>query len=232
MSEIKVLATATVTGVLEALLPRFEAATGHKVALALATAGKVRDRLLAGEAADVAFVTASVIGEVDKSGKLIASSKIPFAKAPLGVAIKAGSAKPDVSSEEALKRLILSSKTIALTDPNGGGNTGRYFMGVADKLGVGAELKAKTRLYRDGGHVSEGVAHGEADWGITVVSEIVPIAGAEVGGILPASIQNVSTTYAALVTGTSQEAAGRALIAFLASPTAAAALKKNGMEPG
>ncbi len=148
------------------------------------------------------------------------------------MAVKRGATKPDLSSEDAIRRLILSARTIALTDPAGGGNTGRYFMGVADRLGVGAELQAKTKLYRHGGHVSEGVAAGEADFGITVISEIVPIDGAEVAGALPDSIQNVSITYAAVLSGAAHAEAGRALIAYLTAPAAAEAIRAQGMQPG
>lgn len=229
---ITAFATATVSGVLDALLPAFEASSGHRIVRWDATAGKVRDRLLAGDVADVAFVTGSVIADVEKAGRLVAGSKVVLARSPLGVAIKQGSAPLDLSSEDAIKRLILGAKAIALTDPNGGGNTGRYFMGVADRLGVGDELRAKTRLYRHGGHVSEGVAAGEADFGITVISEIVPIPGAAVAGALPDSIQNVSITYAALVTGARDAAAGQTLIAYLTSPAAAATILACGMQPG
>lgn len=229
---IRTLVTATVSGVLDALVPSFERATGHKVERWDATAGKVRDRLLEGAPADVAFVTGSVIADVEKAGRIDVASRLVLARSALGVAIRKGTAKPDLSSEDALRRLIVSARSIALTDPAGGGNTGRYFMGVADRLGVGAELQTKTRLYRHGGHVSEGVAAGEADFGITVISEIVPVAGAEVGGALPDSVQNVSITYAALVTGAAQPEAGRALIAHLTSPAAAAAIRACGMEPG
>lgn len=230
--QIKVLATATVSGVLDALLPEFERTTGHTVARWDATAGKVRDRLLEGGPADVAFVTGSVIADVEKAGRLVEGSKVVLARSPLGVAVRKGAPKPDLTDEYAIKRLILGATTIALTDPNGGGNTGRYFMAVADRLGVGAELRAKTRLYRHGGHVSEGVAAGEADFGITVISEIVPIDGAEVAGALPDSIQNVSITYAALVNAAAQPEAGRALIAYLTAPAAAAAIRACGMQPG
>ena len=214
------------------MLPAFERSSGHKVTLALATAGKVRDRLLAGEAADVAFVTASVIAEVEAAGKLVAGSRVELARSPLGVAIRKGAPKPDLSSLDALKSLILAAKTVALTDPNGGGNTGRFFMALADRLGVGAELAAKTRFYADGGHVSAGVAAGDADFGITVISEIVPIPGADVGGALPDAAQNVSITYAGLVTGGGEMAASRELIAFLTSPTAAEVIRAQGMVPG
>lgn len=229
---IKALVTATVSGVLDALLPEFEKKTGHAVERWDATAGKVRDKLLEGAAADVAFVTGSVIADVEKAGRIVVPSKVVLARSPLGVAIRKGASKPDLADEEAVRRLILSAKTIALTDPNGGGNTGRYFMGVADRLGVGAELKAKTKFYHHGGHVSQGVAAGEADFGITVISEIVPISGAAVGGALPDSIQNVSITYAALVPGAANMEAARALIAHLTGPGAAAVIRSCGMQPG
>ena len=231
-NDIHVLATATVSGLLDALLPAFERTSGFTVTRWDATAGKVRDRLLEGGPADVAFVTGSVIADVEKAGRLVAGSKVVLARSPLGVAIRKGAPRPDLSDEAAIVRLIRGADTIALTDPNGGGNTGRYFMGVADKLGVGDVLRAKTRLYRHGGHVSEGVAAGEADFGITVISEIVPIPGAEVAGALPDSIQNVSITYAALVAGAAQPEAGRALIAYLTSPNAAEAIRACGMQPG
>jgi molybdate transport system substrate-binding protein len=229
---IDTLVTATVSGVLDKLVPDFERMSGHRVKRWDATAGKVKDRLLDGTPADVAFVTGSVIAEVEKAQRIDLASKVVLARSPLGVAIRKGAPKPDLSDEDALRRLILSANAIALTDPNGGGNTGRYFMGLAERLGVGAELQAKTRLYRHGGHVSEGVAAGEADFGITVVSEIVPIPGADVGGALPDSVQNVSITYAALVAGAAQPEAGRQLIAWLTAPAAHAAIRACGMEPG
>lgn len=228
---IQALVTATVSGVLDALVPDFERQTGHRVERWDATAGKVRDRLLEGTPADVAFVTGSVIADVEKAGRLVMPTKVVLARSKLGVAIKHGRPKPALSSEDDLRRLILSARTIALTDPAGGGNTGKYFMGVAERLGVGEELKAKTRLYRHGGHVSEGVAAGEADFGITVISEIVPIEGAEVAGALPDSVQNVSVTYAAVVAGAEQPEAAQALIVHLKSPAARAAIMACGMEP-
>lgn len=229
---IKALVTATVSGVLDALVPEFERQTGHTVERWDATAGRVRDKLLEGGPADVAFVTASVIAEVEQAGRLVMPTKVVLARSKLGVAIRKGGEKSALSSEDDLRRLILSARMVALTDPAGGGNTGKYFMGVAERLGVGAELKAKTRLYRHGGHVSEGVAAGEADFGITVISEIVPIEGAEVGGALPDSVQNVSVTYAAVVTGAAQPDAASSLIAHLKSPAASAAIAACGMEPG
>lgn len=227
---IKALVTATVSGVLDALVPEFERQSGHTVERWDATAGKVRDKLLEGAAADVAFVTGSVIADVENAGRIVMPTKVLLARSKLGVAIKRGAAKPVLSTEDDLRRLILSAKAVALTDPAGGGNTGRYFMGVADRLGVGSELKAKTRLYRHGGHVSEGVAAGEADFGVTVISEIVPIDGAEVGGALPDSVQNVSVTYAAVVAGAAQPDAAQALIRHLTSPSAVAAIVACGME--
>ena len=229
---MKALVTATVSGLLDALLPEFEVKSGVTVERWDATAGKVRDKLLEGGPADVAFVTASVIAEVEKAGRLVMPTKVVLARSKLGVAIRKGEPRPAIATEDDLRRLILSARSIALTDPAGGGNTGKYFMGVADRLGVGAELKAKTRLYRHGGHVSEGVAAGEADFGITVISEIVPIEGAEVAGPLPDSVQNVSITYAAVATGAEQPAQAQALIAHLTAPSAAAAVRKCGMEPG
>lgn len=229
---IKALVTATVTGVLDALVPSFEQKHACTVERWDATAGKVRDRLLAGDQADVAFVTGSVIAEVEKAGRLDLATKVTLARSKLGVAIRQGAAAPALASEADLRALILSARTIALTDPAGGGNTGKYFMAVAERLGVGADLRAKTRLYRHGGHVSEGVAAGEADFGITVISEIVPIAGAAVAGALPDSVQNVSVTYAAVMTGAAHPEQARALIAHLTAPSAAHAIRACGMEPG
>lgn len=229
---ISALVTATVTGVLDALVPAFESASGHRVERWDATAGRVRDRLLEGSPADVAFVTGSVIADIEKARCLDVATKVVLARSKLGVAIRQGSPAPALSSEADLRELILSASTIALTDPAGGGNTGKYFIGVADRLGVGAELRAKTRLYRHGGHVSEGVAAGEADFGITVISEIVPVAGAAVAGALPDSVQNVSITYAAVAAGAAHPGEARALIAHLTAPSAAQAIRACGMEPG
>lgn len=232
---LDMLVTATFSGVLDRLLPAWESAKGTTVSRWDATAGQVRDRIIQAPldkpAADVAFITASVRSTIEASGRLAPGTLVELARSHVGIAIRKGAPKPKLESLDDLKALILNSRTIALTDPNGGGNTGRYFMGVAERLGLAQELASRTRLYRHGGHVSEGVAAGEADFGVTVISEIMPIAGAAVAGPLPKAVENVSITYGALLAGTKQTTLGQDLLGMLRSPQAAAAITACGMEP-
>ena len=226
--EVKVLTAGAMRGVLDALVPAFEAATGHKVVADNATAGALAKRIEAGEAFDLAIITPKVIDELGKEGK-ISGGRVDLAKVGIGVAVKEGAAAPDISTVEAFKQALMAAKSVAYIDPKAGGSSGIYFDGLIDRLGIGDAVRAKAKL-KAGGHVADLVASGEAELAVHQISEILPVKGARLVGPLPAALQN-STVYAAgLGAAAKDPAAAKALLDHLAGPAAAAVLGAKGME--
>jgi len=227
-AEIKVLTAGAVRGVLEVLLPEFEKTTGHKVVLDNATAGALAKRIADGEAFDLAIITPGVIDAAARAGK-ISGPRVDVAKVGMGVAVKEGAPAPDIGTVEAFKQALLAAKSVAYIDPKAGGSSGIYFDGLIDRLGIGAEVRAKARL-KTGGYVADLVANGEAELAVHQISEILPVKGARLVGPLPAPVQNATVYSAGLSAAATDPAAAKALLDHVAGPAAAAALAAKGME--
>jgi molybdate transport system substrate-binding protein len=229
-AEIKVLTAGAFKQVVLALVPDFEKQTGHKVIVDNGTAGELQKRIEGGEAFDVAVITPAVVDGLIEKGRIAGGSRVNLATVGIGVVVKEGAPKPDISTVEAFKAALLAAKTVAYIDPKGGGSSGVYLDRLLDRLGIGAAVRAKARL-KMGGYVADLIASGEAELGIHQISEIVPVKGTVLVGPLPKEIQNI-TTYAAGLSSTAKDkAAAQALIKMFASPTAAGLLKSKGMEP-
>jgi molybdate transport system substrate-binding protein len=228
-AEIKVLSAGAMRGVVDALLPEFEKATGHKVTVDNATAGVLAKRIEDGEAFDVAIITATVVDGLLAKGKLAAGSRVDLAKVGMGVAVKAGAPLPDIKTVDAFKRTLLEAKSVAYINPKAGGTTGVFFERLIEKLGIADQVRAKAKL-KDGGYVADLVASGEAEIGVHVISEIVPVKGAVLVGPLPAEIQT-TTIYAGAISASAANAeAGKALIQLIAGPASVPVLQAKGME--
>ena len=229
-AEIKVLSAGAYKQVVLALVPDFEKQTGHKVTVDNGTAGELKNRIGGGEAFDVTVITPGVIDELTTSGKIAAGSKTALASVGIGVMVKAGAPKPDVSTVEAFKKALLDAKTVAYIDPASGGSSGVYLEKLFEKMGIADQIKPKAKL-KKGGYVADLIVSGEAELGVHQISEIVPVKEVVLVGPLPKEIQN-TTTYAAGLSATAQnkDAAG-AFIKVLSSPAAAAVLQSKGMEP-
>ena len=227
-SEVKVLTAGAMRGVVDALLPDFEKATGHKITVDNATAGTLAKRIDDGEAFDLAIITPRVIDDLAQKGKII-GGRVDLAKVGMGVAVKEGAAPPDISSVEAFKQALLAAKSVAYIDPKAGGSSGIYFDQLIDRLGIGADIRAKAKL-KAGGHVADLVASGEADLAVHQISEILPVKGVRLVGPLPAAVQNVTIYAAGLGSAAKEAAAARAFLDYLAGPAAAAVLSAKGME--
>jgi len=227
-AEIKVLTAGAMRGVLEALLPEFEKTTGHKVTLDNATAGTLAKRIAGGEAFDLAIITPAVIDEATRGGK-IDPPRVDLAKVGIGVAVKEGAPAPDISTVEAFKQALLAAKSVAYIDPKAGGSSGIYFDGLIDRLGIGAEVRAKARL-KAGGYVADLVASGEAELAVHQISEILPVKGVRLVGPLPAPVQNATVYSAGLSAAAKDPAAAKALLDHLIGPSAGAVLNAKGME--
>jgi molybdate transport system substrate-binding protein len=228
-TEIKVLTAGAFKQVLLALVPAFERQSGHKVMLANDTVGALSKRIADGEAFDVAVLTPGAVKELSGKGKLVAASSVNLARVGVGVMVRSGAPKPDISTVEAFKRALLAAKSVAYIDPASGGSSGIYVATLLDKLGIAAEIKPKARL-KQGGYVADLVASGEAELGIHQISEIVPVKEVTLVGPLPAEIQNYTVYAAALAANVANGDAARALIKALTGPVAADVLKSKGME--
>ncbi len=229
-AEIKVLTAGAFKQVVLALLPDFEKQTGHQVKVDNATVGVLAKRIETGENFDLAVLTSAAIDILAGKGVLVAGSRKDLARVGIGVVVKEGTARPDITTDEAFKRALLAAKSIAYIDPAGGGSSGIYVARMLEKLGIAAEMKGKSRLV-SGGAVAEHIARGEAELGIHQISEILPVKGVALVGPLPADLQNYTIYAAALSASGKEPAAAKALLETLSGPAAAAVLKAKGMEP-
>jgi molybdate transport system substrate-binding protein len=229
-AEIKVLTAGAFKQVLLVLVPEFEKQTGHKVILENDTVGALTKRIEGGEPFDLAVLTPAAVNDLSAKGKFVAGSRTNLGRVGVGVVVKEGTPKPDISSVDAFKKALLAAKSVAYIDPAAGGSSGIYVSGLLDKLGVAAEVKPKAKLI-PGGAVAEHIARGEAELGIHQISEILPVKGITLVGPLPADIQNY-TVYAAALGANGKESEGaKALLKTLSGPAAADVLKSKGMEP-
>jgi molybdate transport system substrate-binding protein len=228
-AEIKVLTTGAFRSVVVALVPEFEKATGHKVVVDNGTVGQLQKRVDGGETFDVLVLSPKGIEDYIKGGKIAAGSNARLAKVGVGVMVKDGAPKPDVSTVDAFKQTLLKAKTVGYIDPASGGSSGIYVSGLLDKLGIADQVKPKAKL-KQGGHVSDLVKSGEAEVGIHQMSEIVGQAGVTLVGPLPAEIQNYTVYVVGLSTAAKEAEAAKAFIKVLTGPSAAGVLKSKGME--
>jgi len=228
-AEIKVLTTGAFKQVVVALVPEFEKATGHKVVLDNGTVGQLQKRVDGGESFDVLVLSPKGIEDYIKSGKIAAGSNANLAKVGVGVMVKEGAPKPDISSVDAFKTALIKAKSVGYIDPASGGSSGIYVDKLLDRLGIADQIRPKAKLQK-GGHVSDLVKAGEAEIGIHQNSEIVGQAGVTLVGPLPKDIQNYTTYAVGLSSGAKQAEAAKAFIKVLTGPSAAEVLKSKGME--
>jgi len=229
-AEIKVLTAGAFKQVLLVLVPDFEKQTGHKVILENDTVGALTKRIEGGEAFDLAVLTPAAVNDLSTKGKFVAGSRTNLGRVGVGVVVKEGAPKPDISSVDAFKKTLLAAKSVAYIDPAAGGSSGIYVAGLLDKLGVAADVKPKAKLI-PGGAVAEHIARGEAEIGIHQISEILPVKGITLVGPLPADIQNYTVYAAGLGANGKESEAAKALLKTLSGPAAADVLKSKGMEP-
>jgi len=230
-AEIKVVSGGAFKQVLNALAAEYRKETGIKLDITYRTVGQHLDLIRSGqEKFDVAVLTTGAIDDLAKQGKVVPGTRADLAKTGIGVVVKAGAPAPDISTVDAFKRALLAAKSVAFIDPKAGGSSGIYVEGLLARLGIADRVNAKAVLVH-GGAVADHVADGEAEVGIHQISEILPVAGVRLVGPLPPEIQNF-TVYAAGVGATAKDGnAARALVKFLAGPSALPIVKAKGMEP-
>jgi molybdate transport system substrate-binding protein len=227
-AEIKILATRSFELVIKEIGPEFEQATGHKLTISIGLAAPQKRKIDAGEAFDVAILTPRVIDHLIEEGKIVAGTRTDVLRVGTGVAVRKGAPKPDIGSVEAFKRALLDAKSIAYLKV---GDSGVYLAGLLERLGIAADLKAKTKL-PELDIVGDLVAKGEAEIGITAVSTLLATPGVEVVGPLPSEVQFYVVFTAGIGANAQASEAASELISFLKGPTAIPVIRAKGMEPG
>jgi molybdate transport system substrate-binding protein len=227
-AEIRVLSTQATQQAYRELVPQFEKASGHKVTTVFTGTLDANKRLAAGETYDLLIMSAPSIEEHIKAGKVVAGSRVDLAKSGVGVGVKAGAPKPDISTTEALKRTLSAAKSIGYST----GPSGIYMIGVFQRMGIADEIKPKLKQTPTGVFVGSIIASGEAEIGFQQVSELSHFAGVDYVGPLPAEIQQFTIFSSGIIAGAKEADAATALVNFITAPAAAAVFKRIGMEPG
>jgi molybdate transport system substrate-binding protein len=231
-AEVRVMISGGLTAAYKELVPEFERATGNKVLTAYGpsmgtTVNAIPVRLERGEPADVLIMVGYALGDLVNKGKVVADSRVDLVTSPIGMAVRAGAPKPDISSSDALKRALLAAKSVAYSDSASGVYISTEMF---PKLGIADAMKDKARAI-PAEPVGGVVARGDAELGFQQISELKPVAGIEIVGQLPADVQKITVFSAGIASVSKEPEAGKALIKFLASPTARDAIIKSGMEP-
>jgi molybdate transport system substrate-binding protein len=229
---VTVVSSGGFAGAFRALAPQFERATGNTVVAKWGpsmgnTSDAVPARIQRGESIDVVIMVGDALGDLIKEGKVIANSRVDLARSGIGIAVRMGAPKPDISSAQALRRALLAAKSIAYSDSASGVYVSTELF---SRLGISDQVTGKSRMI-PAEPVGSVVARGEAEIGFQQMSELKPIPGIELVGMLPPELQKITIFSAGVVVGAKEADTARALIAFLASPAAAAAISESGMEP-
>ena len=227
--DLKVLTGAGMSMPVKALAADFSARTGDHVTVVSDTAGGVEKRMEAGQAFDLVIATQTVVQGLTKSGKVL-PTHFDLAQMVAGIGARAGTAKPAIADADQVKATLLAAKTISYVDPASGGITGVFFLAQADKLGIGEQVRAKALLESNGTGVAEAVASGKAQYGVTLISEMLPNKAVTVWP-LPGELQ-MSTIYAAAIASNAENAMDAGLLLDdLRGPKGRDASLRAGLKP-
>jgi molybdate transport system substrate-binding protein len=224
--EIRVLSSVGIKAVVEVLGPQFEQKTKHKVTTTFDLAGVLKTRIEGGAPFDVAILTAPLIDELVSKGKIAPATRTEVARVGLGLMIRAGAPKPDVSTVEAFRKTLVGAKSITYVTT---GASGVAFLATIEKMGIADTVKAKAKPVANGDQVNANILTGAADLAVLPISEILPVKGAELGGVFPSAVQ----TYVVMAAGVNVNAksnVAREFIAHLMAAPNSAVIRDKGME--
>jgi len=229
--DVRMMTSGAFTAALLDLKTEFERTTPHKIVVVTTTMGtgetSIENRLKRGEPGDVVIVNAEALDDFIKQGTVVAGSRVDVARSAFGMAVRAGAPVPDVSTVDAFKRALLAAKSIAYS----ASVSGTYLSTeLFQRLGIADRVLPKSRRI-EGERVGAVVARGDAEIGFQQVSELLPVPGITLTGPLPPGVQRVTVYAAGIASHSASPEAAKALVNFLASPAAAPAVRKSGMEP-
>jgi len=231
-ASVAVMTSGALAAPLQTLVPMYERAAGATITVVSGGSvggapDSIPSRLQRGERADVLIMAGASIDDMIKAGKVVAGSRVDLARSRIGLAVRKGAPRPDITTVDSFKRAVLQAKSIAYSSSVSGVYVSTELFA---RLGIEREALAKSRRI-DGEPVAAVVARGEAEIGFQQISELRPDPGVDVVGPLPDAVQRITTFSAAIPSAATNPAAGKALIAFLASPEAAAVFVSAGLDP-
>ncbi len=227
-AEIRVLSSNAVKSVLEELKPQLEKATTNTIAFTFDTAAALKGQIENGAAFDLAILTDAGIDDLVKQGKMKSAMRAAFVRSGVGVAIRKGAPRSDISTTEAFKHTLLAAKSVGIVEQ---GASGIYLKDLFKRLSIADNLKQTLKMVAPDVGAGGAVAKGEIEIGLTQIAEILPHAGAELLGPLPPEIQ-LNTDFAAGVGTNAKEPEGaNAVIKFLSTPAAASVITAKGLLP-
>ena len=225
-AQVTLLSSNGVREAVNELIPQFEKATGHRVHVIWDGTLNIKKRIGSGEVADLVVMPAEDVDALIASGGLTPGSRVDLAKSIIGVAVRSGIAKPDVSTSDSLKRALLAAKSIVISS----GPSGVYLLDLWKKQGILESLQPKLKQLQSGQGVGEAMARGEGELGFQQVSELLHASGITYVGPLPAAIQKVTIFSGGIPKTAKDVAVAREFLTFLKNPRNAAVLKKAGLE--
>jgi molybdate transport system substrate-binding protein len=230
-ADVKVFVGGAMTDTVKTIGSAYAKASGNTVTYVSDTTGALLNRLKAGEKADLLVITAPAVDGLQKDNTLAQGSRADLVRALIGVAMKPGAKKPDLSSADTFKAALLAAKSVSYVNPMAGGTSGTYFEGLMGKMGISDAMKAKIVYRNQGSEVADAVAKGEAELGVSFLAELAPNKGVAIAGALPDSIQ-LPTVYAAAIPSNAVNQGGaRELIAAMKAPSGTQVFKEAGLEP-
>jgi len=230
-ADLKVISAGAVRGLIAEIIDDYSRQTGQKFDFTIGTTGQLRNIIASGQHADLIIVSTPLMGELEKTGKLTPGSRAELGRVGIGVTVREGVTVPDVSTPDALKKALIEARSVAYTNPAEGGTSGIYFTSVAERFGIGDEIKKKAVLTRGGREAAIEVAEGRAELAIVFISEAAAVKGVRLAGPLPPTLQDYSAYAAAIPASSTDLAAARAFIAALTSTAMAERWRSNGFEP-
>jgi molybdate transport system substrate-binding protein len=227
-AELKVLAGGSIAGPLNELKSQFEQATGHKLTIHFDSTPNLIKAVSSDAPFDLGVVPVDVFKDAAAKSRFVSGPTTDIARVGYGVAVRAGAAKPDISTPEALKQTLIKAPSIATLPASA---AGAYVLSVFERLGIGEEMKAKIKVQPTPAAIPQAVAKGEAELGVFLTNVLIA-PGVELAGSFPADLQQELLFTAAVAQASKEADAAKALIAFLTSPAAIAVIKAKGMNPG
>jgi molybdate transport system substrate-binding protein len=229
--EIKFLCPGALSAVMGELVPQFERSSGHKVTTVFGPAGQLFRRVQQGDAADVVIASQQQIEDLQKQGRVTAGSRVEFARVAFGIGVPKGTRKPDISSVDAVKRSLITAKSIVYPDPALGGPVSIYAESLIQRLGLAEVLKSKTKGVSTSAPSPEAIARGEFEIVFGQVNQQWTGQGLDFVGPMPLAIAGYINFAGGLVASSEQTNPAGGLIQFISSPAAKAVMKAKGFEP-
>jgi molybdate transport system substrate-binding protein len=228
---LRVASARALQEVLRPLAARFEARTGTEVQFFFGPVGTVQQHLDGGAAADVIILSRPLIEAYAQAGKVVAASRTDIGRVGIMLAVREGAPAPDISTPELFKAALLDARAIACSDPAIGGSAGTHFAALLEQFGIEPHVRDKLRKCASGVETAKAVAAGEADIGITLLPEMLPVKGVRVAAPLPDALQKYTTYVAALSTLCPAPETAAAFIRAAADPSQGPAWRAAGVEP-